>query len=268
MGRVLSTAFCVALLVVSAAAFAITEGEKTALSALYATKVVTRAGKVLPGKVFSPTCDGRFPGCNRVGVIEFRTRAPGRVEVWIVSAATGKRVVTVIADRLSGAKALVRVVFYGRVGNRASGALLPDGSYLPVVKLLTQQLTFKLPNPIAIDTTPPKVIRPPRILHLALTPLKPGGPGIAVIAYRLEGPAHGVLFVDGHQCRVHLSPAAAGHAQLGWHDPPPARPRRRLHARDGRAGRGRQPVGALHRRDRHGALHRTLPPSRLGSPSR
>lgn len=199
MGRALSTAFCAALLVVSAAAFAITEGEKTALSALYATKVVTRAGKVLPGKVFSPTCDGRFPGCNRVGVIEFRTRAPGRVEVWIVSAATGKRVVTVIADRLSGAKALVRVVFYGRVGNRASGALLPDGSYLPVVKLLTQQLTFKLPNPIAIDTTPPKVIRPPRILHLALTPLKPGGPGIAVIAYRLEGPAHGVLFVDGHQ---------------------------------------------------------------------
>jgi len=199
VGRALSTAFCAALLVVTAAAFAITEGEKTALSALYATKVVTPAGKVLPGKLFSPTCDRRFTGCNRVGVIEFRTRARGRVEVWMVAAATGKRVVTVIADRLSAPKALVRVEFYGRAGNRPTGALLPDGAYLPVVKLLTQQLTFKLPNPITLDTVPPTVIHPPRIVHLTLTPLKPGGPGIAMIAYRLGGHAHGVLFVDGHQ---------------------------------------------------------------------
>ena len=48
VARVLSTAFCVALLAATAAAFALTEGAKTELSPIYRTHI---------DKVFSPTCN-------------------------------------------------------------------------------------------------------------------------------------------------------------------------------------------------------------------
>ena len=51
MARVLSTAFCVALLAATAGAFALTEGAKTELSPIYGVRI--------PDKIFSPTCSLR-----------------------------------------------------------------------------------------------------------------------------------------------------------------------------------------------------------------
>ncbi len=84
MARVLSTAFCVALLAATAIAFALTEGAKTELSPIYGTKVYP--------KVFSPTCKHCI---YQAANIDFKLRKKQHIEVWMER--NGTRVAT---DRL------------------------------------------------------------------------------------------------------------------------------------------------------------------------
>lgn len=199
MGRVPSTAFCVVLLAVTAAAFALTEGAKTELSPVYATKI---------DKVFSPTCDPHICA-RRYALVFFKLRRRYRLDVWIKSAATGERVATLVAGR-SYARGPVRLAFRGRT---PSGALLPDGTYLPVVRLIGD-LTLTLPNPIVLDTVPPRVIGHPHGMTRLLAPGAVGEPQVVDVPYVLSAPGRGVLFADGH--RVALTYRQHTHATLVW----------------------------------------------------
>ncbi len=201
MGRVLSTAFCVALLVAAAAAFALTEGAKTTLSPIYGTKI---------DKIFSPVCDPHICA-QHVANIVFKLRSSERLEVWIVTASGARRVRTLVNGR-HYAKGRVHLVFDG---HSDAGALLPDGSYLPVVRLLGDHRTITLPNPIQIDTKAPRIRRVSRSLHDLLAPGAAGRPQSVVVPYTLSAPGHGVLFVDGH--RVAFSYRQRVSATITWY---------------------------------------------------
>jgi hypothetical protein len=187
VGRVLSTAFCVALLAVAAAAFALTEGAKTSLSPIYGTRI---------DKVFSPTCNLHFCA-RRVARVEFKLRARQKLDVWIVNA-HGVRVTTIVSGR-EYPKGLVALVFNG---HGAGGALLPDGAYVPVVRLDGGHRTITLPNTIVLDTKAPTFRRYPQNVHLLLAPGTPGVAQAVLVPYTLNGPAHGLLFVDGHRVEI------------------------------------------------------------------
>ena len=138
VARMLSTAFCVALLAATAVAFALTEGAKTELSPLYGTKIA---------KVFSPVCD---PSLCRGSTarIDFKLRERQRLEVWMQR--NGKRVATIVLGR-TFPKGEVNLAFTGLT---RGGVFLPDGSYKPVVRFVDQHRTITLPNLIQIDTEP------------------------------------------------------------------------------------------------------------------
>jgi hypothetical protein len=209
VSRVLSTAFCVALLAAAAAAFALTEGAKTELSPIYATKILD--------KVFSPICDPHI--CStRVAHLEFKLRAAQRLEVWMESA-SGTRVSTIVAGR-TYPRGTVALVFDGR---GAGGALLPDGFYLPVVRLVDAHRTITLiASPIQVDTRAPQVVHLRRGLRALLAPDSAGRPHLVLVAYTLSGPGHGILFVDGH--RVSFTYRQRLHGVLQWNGTIDGRP--------------------------------------------
>ncbi len=100
MARVLSTAFCVALLAATAAAFALTEGAKTELSPIYRTKIA---------KSFSPTCDPRFCATRSASIV-FWLRKRQHIQVWMER--NGQRVATIVPGK-TFPKGEVRLAFPG-----------------------------------------------------------------------------------------------------------------------------------------------------------
>jgi hypothetical protein len=185
VARVLSTAFCVALLAATAVAFALTEGAKTELSPIYRTDIT---------KVFSPTCKLSQCDTNQASIV-FYLRKKQRIEAWIINAHR-KRVATIVNGK-SFPKGKVSLVFPG-VG--ADGVtILPDGEYQPVIRLVGEHRTITLPNIIELDTTPPAVASysPKGFTHIS--PDHDGRNDKLLITYTVNGPAHGVLLVDGRQ---------------------------------------------------------------------
>ena len=179
MARVLSTAFCVALLAATAGAFALTQGAKTELIPIYKTHV---------DKVFSPDC-----GCTTsVAKIDFRLRKKDRLTVWLEH--DGRRVRTLVPGR-TYPRGWVRLEFDG-IGD--SGLTLPQGDYRPVVHLAREHRTIELPNTIVLDTTPAVV----HVRHRIYTHISPDGDGrndSFKIHYSVSEPAHGILLVDHRQ---------------------------------------------------------------------
>ena len=156
MARVLSTAFCVALLAATAVAFALTEGAKTELSPIYGTKI--------PYKVFSPACNPRT--CRTtVAPIEFKLRKRQHLEVWMIR--NGKRVSTIVRGK-TFPKGQVALSFTGVADNGVT--LLPPGTYQPVIRITGDHRTITLPNTIEIDTTPPEVVRFPKRVYTHISP--------------------------------------------------------------------------------------------------
>jgi len=203
VARVASTAFLVALLAATAGAFALTEGAKLEKSPIYETKIA---------KIFSPVCNCK----TAEAAIDFRLRTREHLTVWIEH--NGKRVTTIVPGRTFPAGP-VRLAFSGL---NAEGLTLPDGGYQPVVKL--PHRTFRLPNTIVIDTKPPVV----RVRHRIYTHISPGVPGHAVftIPYRVNEPAHGILYVDGKQ--IEFTYKEPLHGVLSWNG--------KIHGRLARAG--------------------------------
>jgi hypothetical protein len=177
LARVIATAFCVALLAATAGGFALTEGAKLELSPIYRTQVT---------KVFSPDC-----GCaTSAAHIDFALRKPDRLSVWVER--DGERVRTIVPGR-NYRRGEVRIEFDGISGD---GLTLPDGVYLPVVHLARSHRTIRLPNPIVLDTKPPRVY----VRHRIYTHISPDGDGrhdSFRIPYRLGERGHGILIVDG-----------------------------------------------------------------------
>lgn len=189
MARVLSTAFCVALLAATAGAFALTQGAKVELSPIYDTSI--------PHKVFSPVCNcptNRAP-------ISFRLRESEHIEVWMER--NGKRAETLIAGRRYP-RGPVSLSFNGVSG----GVTLPDGGYKPVIRL--PHRTFTLPNTIVIDTVPP-VVHVHRHINARITP---GTSQRFHVAYSVSEHAHGVLYVDGKQVELTYKEPLSG--ELTW----------------------------------------------------
>ena len=81
----LSTAFCVALLAATAVAFALTEGAKTELSPIFATRIA---------KVFSPVCKPALCHGDAAN-IDFRLRVRERLEVHYALSGPGHGVLLV-----------------------------------------------------------------------------------------------------------------------------------------------------------------------------
>jgi hypothetical protein len=182
VARLLSTAFCVALLAATAGAFALTEKAKLQLSPIYATQVVP--------KVFSPVCN-----CLTSSVaIKFRLRRTDTLTVWMER--NGKRADTLVAGR-HFPRGEVSLEFDGV---SAKGLTLPQGTYKPVIHFGHSHLTMHLPQPawVTLDTTPPKL----HVRHRIYTHISPDGDGRRDqfhVTFRLSEPGHGILYVGKRQ---------------------------------------------------------------------
>jgi hypothetical protein len=201
VARVLSTAFLVALLAATAAAFALTEGAKLELSPIYRTYLTP---------AFSPGIT--------TGEFNFRLRHSDHLTVWMTH--DGKRVATLVSHRTYPA-GWVRLTFPGLT---PEGINLPDGVYVPVVHLGRTHRTITIPSQIRIDTKPPVITVP----HRVYTHISPDGDhhnDVFVVKFTLNGPARASLYV-GHK-RVELIHSERLHGELEWNgmlDGRPARP--------------------------------------------
>jgi hypothetical protein len=168
------------LLVATALAFAYTEQLKLTLSPILGTQVT---------KVFSPVC-----GCDTdAAVIAFRLREADRLDIEIID--EGGVLVRHLIEGLDYRRGPVQFVWNGRDD---ANATVPEGSYRPRVRLLRQRRTIVLPNPIRVDTTPPRV----RLVDVAPRVFSPDGDRRAdrvVVRYRVDEPAQVSLYVDGRQ---------------------------------------------------------------------
>lgn len=177
MARVLPSLVVLVLLGATAAAFALTEGLKLEKSPIARTQV---------GKLFSPVCS-----CPKDRVrIRFFLRKADRVTVTIRSG--GRTVDTLVSDKAHG-RGWVNVRWNGI---EPSGIVAADGVYRPAVHLAGEHRTIVLPNPIQVDTTPPKVLAV-SAKPLVLSPDGDGRGDVLTVRYKLGEPGHGILYVDG-----------------------------------------------------------------------
>jgi hypothetical protein len=176
VGRVLPTAFVLALVAGSLGALALTQRAKTEPSPLVAARA---------DRVFSPVC--RCP--QQMARIDLELRTRERLEVWMER--RGRRVATVVGGRTFAPGP----VPLGFTGVTDDGITLPDGAYAPVVHLARSHRTIRLPYRIRIDTKPPAI----DVRKTPMAVISPDGDGHADsfrTRYRLEEPARAVLLAN------------------------------------------------------------------------
>lgn len=168
------------LLVLTVFAFARTQERKLERAPIAGAKV---------DQLFSPVC-----GCpTRTAEIRFRLRRPDAVTAEVVDA-DERRVRTLVAERRFGT-GMIALRWDGRSD---AGRVVPDGDYRPRIELENAGRAFLLPNPIRVDTLPPRTV----LLGLAPTVITPDGDGRAdriVARYRLSEEAHPALYVNGER---------------------------------------------------------------------
>ena len=155
----------------TATAFAVTQRLKLEPSPISKTRV---------SDIFSPVCRC----ATRTANIEFSLR---RADHLRIAVRTGSGEVTVAAGTFP--RGDVRVRWDGR---DASGELVPDGTYYPLVELQRSGRTIDLPNPIRVDTIRPSI----RLRSLRPRIFRPGTESLTV-TYTVSEHAHALLFVDG-----------------------------------------------------------------------
>jgi hypothetical protein len=230
VARVLSTAVVLALLTATALAFVITESAKLEKSPIMGTKVTP---------LFSP--DAVDPKLKNAEVI-FRLRTTERIEAWIQDS-KGNRVRDLQAPRTFKRGTQLDLVWDGFTD---TGIVVPDGVYMPVVKLLRSHRTIVLPSEIRLDTKPPVIT----VRHPQYPILSPDGDGRRdsfTVPYRINERAHAILAVRGTQVEYTRSQKQVG--EVHWNGklgkpPRPLRPGRYLltiAARD-EAGNESKPV--------------------------
>lgn len=178
MARSASVALVAALLIATGAAFAYTERLKLTPSPILGTSVT---------KVFSPVCD-----CNTdVALVQFKLRKADRIDVEIID--RNDDPVRRLTRNQAEPPGRVTIVWNGRDDR---GAVVPEGSYRPRVRLVRQRRTITLPNPIRVDVTSPTVER----FAVAPRVFSPDGDRrneTVVAGYRISEPAEVALYVDG-----------------------------------------------------------------------
>ena len=181
MARFLSTLLVLFLLGGTAAVFAITEGLKLAASPISGTSVV---------KTFSPRCE-----CDQdTAAVDFKLLKADRLTITIIDA--NEREVRRLVDRARFPRGWQTFVWNGRMDD---GSIAPDGAYRPRVHLARARQTIVLPNPIRVDTTPPKTTLVSVKPH-ELTPADRK----AKVRYKVSEPARGIVYVDGRRTVVSL----------------------------------------------------------------
>ena len=157
----------------TATAFAVTQRLKLEPSPISQTRV---------SDVFSPVCRC----ATKAADIEFSLRRADHLRIAI---RTGSSEVTVA--RGSFPRGDVQVRWDGR---DASGELVPDGIYYPLVELQRAGRTIDLPNPIRVDTIRPVI----RLRSLRPQVFRPGTKKLTV-TYTISEHAHALLYVDGRR---------------------------------------------------------------------
>lgn len=193
--RLLPTALVLALLAGSAVAFAVSEGLKLQKRPITPTTIT---------KIFSPVC--RCPTAR--ATIAFRLLRVDRITLTIVDS-DGKEVAQLVDHRRLN---------HGNHhftwnGKNQAGKTLLSGSYRPKVEFADIHRTFILPNPIHIDTVPPKLT----VVSIKPRVFSPDGDGRAdliVVSYRVSEHAHAILLANRRQVvRTYLAPL---NGQLSW----------------------------------------------------
>ena len=173
MRRNAPTILALLLIVATATAFAVTQRLKLEPSPISKTRV---------SDIFSPVCRCATKAAN----IEFALRKADQLRIAI---RTDSGEVTVAQG--SFARGDVHVRWDGR---DASGELVPDGIYYPLVHLQRAARTIDLPNPIRVDTIKPSI----RFRSVVPRVFRPGKEKLTV-AYTISEHAHALLFVDGRR---------------------------------------------------------------------
>jgi hypothetical protein len=138
--RLLTSVTLVALLVATAAAFAVTERLKLTKSAITGTKV---------SRTFSPDC-----GCARNHAnVRIVLRRADTLNVEVVD--SHRREVAILAGGQRFRPGEAKFRWDGRTD---AGRLAPDGAYRVKIHLARQHQTIVLPNTTLIDTTPPEIV--------------------------------------------------------------------------------------------------------------
>jgi len=210
VARVLSTAVVLALLTATVLAFVITERAKLEKSPIMGTNVTS---------LFSPSGVG-----PKTADVKFRLRTSERIEAWIQDS-EGNRVRVLQAPRTFKRGSQLDFVWDGFTD---SGTLVPDGVYMPVVKLLRSHRTIVLPSEIRLDTKPPVIT----VRHPQYPILSPDGDGRRdsfTVPYRINERAHAILAVRGTRVEYTLRQKQVG--EVHWNGklgvpPRPVRPGR------------------------------------------
>ena len=174
--------------------------------------LVTGQGKIQPAPVDGTRVDEAFsPICRcstAVAHVTFRLVQAGRVTVQMVNSG-GRPVTTFLRDHA------LRSGWQHFVWNGLTRArhVLPNGSYFPQVTFPLLHRTLRLPDPIKLDT------RPPRLRRLTV---RTTGSRI-LVRYAFDEPARAVLFVDGR--RAVFSRRGPGSGRLIWDERFPDGPR-------------------------------------------
>ncbi len=130
--------------------------------------------------VFSPVCRC----ATKAADIEFSLRKADDLRVAV---RTGSGEVTVAEGFFPRGDVHVRWD-----GRDATGELVPDGVYYPLVHLHRAGRTIDLPNPIRVDTLKPSI----RLTSFRPRVFRPGTEKLKV-TYTVSEHAHALLFVDG-----------------------------------------------------------------------
>jgi hypothetical protein len=179
--RVLTSVTLLGLLVLTAAAFAITEHLKQIKSPIFGAKITN--GNGVATKVFSPVC--RCP--NRAVRLTIKLRHRDRVTVTIVDAADHE--VDTLPVQTLEPRTAVQFVWRGLEDD---GTPAPDGVYHPWVHLSNARHTFEFTNNIILDTKPPKVVSEPTVRNPTLFA---GGGRTVAIHYAFSEPAHAAVYL-------------------------------------------------------------------------
>lgn len=180
MARLPQTLVVLALLAATASAFAVTERLKLERSPVTGTQV---------DRVFSPVCE-----CARdVAVISFVLRRPGVLGVDVLDR-DGRAVRTLVENRREPAGR----VSYTWDGRDELERVVPEGVYRPRVRIREHGRTIVMPNPIRVDTTPPRIT----IVRAFPRVFSPDGDGRrerVTVWYEIDEPARAMMLVDGRR---------------------------------------------------------------------
>ena len=173
MSRNAPTILALLLIVATATAFAVTQRLKLEPSPISQTRV---------SDVFSPVCRCATKAAN----IDFSLRRADHLRIAI---RTESGELTVAEGSFPQGDVHVRWD-----GRDASGEIVPDGIYYPLVQLQHAGRTIDLPNPIRVDTIRPSI----RLRSVRPRVFRPGTTKVTV-TYTVSEHAHALLFVDGRR---------------------------------------------------------------------